>query len=178
MTAMLGFDDSRRSDIGIIVTELGTNLVRHAQSGELVLRSIVADGVTGVEILSLDRGPGISNISNALQDGFTTGSTPGNGLGAVRRLSDHFDIHTLPQTGTVLLSRVWSGSVPKSSPMSVGVVCLPKSGEEVCGDAWHVEHVGAARTLVLLADGLGHGLQAAQASRQAVMIPTAPLATV
>jgi anti-sigma regulatory factor (Ser/Thr protein kinase) len=170
MTAMLGFDDSRRSDVGIIVTELGTNLVRHAQAGELVLRSVAADGVTGVEILSLDRGPGISNIADALQDGFTTGSTPGNGLGAVRRLSDDFDIHTQTQAGTVLLSRVWSASPPKRGPMNVSVVCLPKLGEEACGDSWPFEHDGSARTLILVADGLGHGLQAAEASRQAVRL--------
>jgi anti-sigma regulatory factor (Ser/Thr protein kinase) len=169
MTATLGFDESRRSDVGIIVTELGTNLVRHAHSGELILRSISYSGLTGVELLSVDRGPGIPHIANAMQDGFTTGSTPGNGLGAVQRLSDDFDIYTQPKTGTVLLSRVWSAAPPQLLPMTVGTICLPKPGEEACGDSWHVEH-DAGRTVVLLADGLGHGVQAAEASRQAVKV--------
>lgn len=170
MAAALGFDEARRSDVGIIATELGTNLVRHAQSGQLVLRSISSDNVSGIEILSLDRGPGIPDLSNAMQDGFTTGSTPGNGLGAVRRLSDEFDVYTQPQTGTVLLARLWSTPAPPSDRMYLGVMSLPAPGEEACGDGWHVEHEGSGRTLVLVADGLGHGIQAAQASKEAVRI--------
>jgi anti-sigma regulatory factor (Ser/Thr protein kinase) len=172
MTTLLGFDEGRRSDVGIVVTELATNLVRHARGGQIVMRSLARDGTTGLEILSLDRGPGISSISAAMEDGFSTGSTPGNGLGAVRRLSDAFEVFSQPESGTALLSRVWRQTPPASPAsraMNIGVVCLPKSGEDACGDAWHVEHDGA-RTVVLVADGLGHGVQAAAASRQAVTL--------
>lgn len=170
LAARLGFDESQRSDIGIIVTELGTNLVRHARSGQLLIRPITAGSVTGIEVLSLDRGPGISSITEAIQDGFSTGSTPGNGLGAVRRLSATFEIYSRPESGTALLSRVWRERPLQSTSMKIGVVCLPKPGEEACGDAWSVQEDGAARTVLLVADGLGHGVQAAEASRQAVRI--------
>ena len=170
LAARVGLDESRRSDVGIVVTELGTNLVRHAQSGQLVLRSLVIGDVAGIEVVSLDRGPGIPNISEALQDGFSTGSTPGNGLGAVRRLSDTFEVYSQTQSGTALLARLLSGSSQPSRTMKLGVVCLPMPGEEACGDAWAVEHDGADRTVVLVADGLGHGVQAAEASRQAVKL--------
>ena len=50
------------------------------------------------------------------------------------------------------------------------MVCLPKSGEVACGDSCHVQNTGNGRTVILIADGLGHGLQAADASRQAVKV--------
>lgn len=170
LTSGLGFDESRRSDVGIVVTELGTNLVRHAQSGQLVLRPLSVGNVTGLEVLSLDRGPGIASISDALADGFSTGSTPGNGLGAVRRLSSTFEVYSQPQSGTALLARMWSVAPPSLNAMNVGVICLPKPGEEACGDGWRVEEDGENRTVVLVADGLGHGVQAAEASRQALKL--------
>ena len=170
LAARLGFDESRRNDVGIVVTELGTNLVRHARSGQLVFRSVSAGGATGVEVLSLDRGPGIGSVSEAMQDGFSTGSTPGNGLGAVRRLSDTFEVYSQPQSGTVIHVRLWNAEPQPSHSMNIGVVCLPKPGEEACGDGWRVEDDGPERTVVLVADGLGHGVQAAEASRRAVTL--------
>jgi anti-sigma regulatory factor (Ser/Thr protein kinase) len=169
LAARLGFDESRRSDVGIVVTELGANLVRHAQSGQLLLRALSTHPTSGIEIMSLDKGPGIANVSDAMEDGFSTSNTPGNGLGAVRRLSDTFDVYSMPQSGTAILSRLWRDPAPSQSEV-VGVVCLPKPGEDACGDAWRVVDDGVNRTVFLVADGLGHGVQAADASRQAVKV--------
>src|SRR5687768_9502224 len=169
----MGFDETARGEVAIAVTELATNLVRHAKSGEIVLRSLPPISGGGLEVLALDRGPGISNLADALRDGFTTGSTPGTGLGAVKRLSATFEVYSTAQHGTALAAQFRVADphpVEVLASLDVGWVCLPMRGEEACGDACWVEELEGGRTVILVADGLGHGLQAAEASRQAVRL--------
>src|SRR5262249_3881936 len=98
--------------------------------------------------------------------------TPGTGLGAIRRQSDVFDLHSLPGRGTAVVSRVYA-SVPagdaRAAPASiaVGAVCLPLRGEEASGDAWSFLPL-AGPTRVILVDGVGHGEGAAEAASPAV----------
>jgi hypothetical protein len=144
--------------------------VNHARDGQLVIRSLHENGAIGLEILSLDRGPGIPNIEECLRDGFSTLGTLGNGLGAIQRLSQRFEIYSNVQSGTVILSRLWVSPPPRSaSRLEIGVIGLPITGETVSGDAWATQSLDD-RELLLVADGLGHGPQAADASAAAVQI--------
>ena len=164
----LGFDETRRGRVALIATELATNLVKHAQDGMLVLIPIDRAGVGGLELIAIDKGPGMFDIARCMTDGFSTAGSPGNGLGAVDRLSDDFDVFS-KESGTALLARLWSAAIPPGAILNIGAVCLPMLGEEVCGDAWATsEHDG--RASVLLVDGLGHGPQAAEAAREAVRV--------
>lgn len=167
----LGFKETERSNVGIVVTEVANNLVQHGQGGMLLLRSLEHDEAIGMEILALDKGPGMVNVDVCLQDGFSTAGTSGNGLGAIRRLSHMFEVYSVPGAGTALLTWLWSGSTPHSPKPSleIGAICLPKRGEEVSGDAW-ASQIEQHRTLLLVADGLGHGAAAASASSAAVQI--------
>jgi len=90
----LGFDEALVGHASIVVTELATNLVKHAGGGELILRALQYDDISGIEILSLDKGPGIERIGESLRDGYSTSGSPGTGLGAVQRLSSLFDIYS------------------------------------------------------------------------------------
>src|SRR6185369_14367185 len=83
---MLGFSEARCNDIGIVVTEAGTNLIKHGNGGEILLR--VSPGE--LDLLALDKGTGRSNIEECMRDGYSTGSSPGNGLGAMQRLATTF----------------------------------------------------------------------------------------
>ncbi len=168
----LGLDAVSIGHISIVVTELATNLVKHAGGGDLILRAFQVAGTCGMETLSLDKGPGIPNVGESLRDGFSTSDSPGTGLGSVVRLSSLFDLYSKPNHGTAVLSRIEprlpaASAVP--SPLEVGAVCLPVATEEACGDAWAV-HQTRERALVLVADGLGHGPQAAEASAAAVHV--------
>jgi anti-sigma regulatory factor (Ser/Thr protein kinase) len=162
----------RETDVGtvaVIVSEFATNLVKHAKHGELLLRIVTAEGAVGVEVLCLDRGPGMRNVHHAVLDGHSTSGTAGTGLGAVRRMAEEFDIYSRPGKGTALVARVWKrgqGTPPCSGGMQTGVVCVAKPGEEICGDGWMQEH-DTVCSLYAVADGLGHGPAAAQASRAA-----------
>lgn len=172
LASRLGFNETERGKVGLVVTEAANNLVRHARDGELVIQPLTRNEIEGIEILALDKGPGISNINQCLRDGFSTAGTPGTGLGAMTRLSALFDIYSVPKLGSACLAQLWAKSLPiKSleSHVESGVVCLPKMGEEISGDAWATAQ-NSGRTLLLVADGLGHGPQAAQASHEAVRI--------
>ena len=168
----LGFDDVAAGRAALVATELGTNLVRHAQKGRLLVGRVQGDdGQALVEILSLDQGPGIANVAACMTDGYSTGGTPGSGLGAVRRLSHEFDLFSASPAGTVIMSRIAAkadqGAAPATSPnrtrFEFGALALAAPGETVCGDAWAVvqdDH----RAAIIVADGLGHGPLAAEAS--------------
>jgi anti-sigma regulatory factor (Ser/Thr protein kinase) len=171
--ARLGFDETERGKVGIIATEITTNLIKHAGGGELILRELNSSQGQGLEMLALDKGPGMSDIDRCMKDGFSTAGSPGNGLGAIERMSSFFDIYSQAGIGTGLLAQFWRGTPRLLHPeegMIVGVVNLAVAGEEVCGDAWAIKDQGGAHSLILVADGLGHGFLAAEASREAVRI--------
>ena len=168
----LGFNETARGKVGLVVTEVANNLAQHAQDGVLLLQTLEKNDIAGVEILALDKGPGFDNIHECLQDGFSTAGTSGTGLGAMMRLSAFFDIYSVPQVGTAILSHLWASPLPLNQPrdnLQLGAVYVPKTGEEVSGDAWASAH-SDNRSLLLVADGLGHGPQAAKASLEAVRI--------
>ena len=168
----LGFKEAERGKLGIVVTEMANNLIQHAHGGELLLRAIEHHSTLGIEVLAVDKGPGMDNVDRCLQDGFSTSGTAGNGMGAIRRLSHLFDIYSMPDAGTALLAHLWADSQASHQsdmPLEIGVVCLPKRGEDVSGDAW-ASQVDRHRSLLLIADGLGHGSAAATASLEAVRI--------
>jgi anti-sigma regulatory factor (Ser/Thr protein kinase)/serine/threonine protein phosphatase PrpC len=155
----------------IIATELGTNLLKHATAGELHITRLSERGARGIEILSIDRGPGMSDINDSLRDGHSTSGTAGTGLGAVRRLSDKFDMSSLPGRGTVLLSQVFPNGAAAGpavpSAFEIGLTARPIYGETVSGDSWALR-VEEHAMLLMVADGLGHGILAAEASQVAV----------
>lgn len=125
-------------------------------------------GAREVEVVSIDEGPGIPDVDRSMGDGFSTGGTPGTGLGAVRRLSQHFDLHSAVPGGTVILARVRPEGIDEpEGAVCVGAVALVAPGEHVCGDGWAfaIEHDRAA---LMLADGLGHGPSAAEAAEAAI----------
>lgn len=167
LAADCGFDEVEGGRLALVVTELGTNLVRHARNGRLLLSACPAR--REVEVLAIDEGPGIPDIHRSMDDGFSTGGTPGTGLGAVRRLSQHFDLHSSVPQGTVVLARVRSAAAPAPAPGAVcsGAVSLAAPGERVCGDAWAFAIQGQQAAMIV-ADGLGHGPDAAEAAQAAI----------
>ena len=160
--------------LAIVVTEAATNIVRHAVSGVVILRVIVVGEITAIEMLALDKGPGIADVHRAMQDGFSTAGTAGQGLGAMQRLSDVFEIYSQRDAGTAVLARVGDGlraaiegANGSAFEHRLGVVCLPIRGETACGDAWSIV-ANRHRVAAMLVDGLGHGPRAAEAAAIAV----------
>lgn len=168
MAESIGFDEEDSYRAGLVATELATNLTKHARGGELLVRVLCAEPDSALELIALDRGPGIRDIAAALVDGHSTAGSPGTGLGAVRRLADAFDIHSTEGRGTVILARIARKRrlVLAQGTLEFAGVSLPKAGEQVCGDAWSTRS-GGERHYVFVADGLGHGVYAAEAAAAA-----------
>ncbi len=166
-----GFNETLAGRVALVITEAATNIIKHAKEGKIFLRPVfddAASGSVGIEILAIDSGPGMSNLAANMQDGNSSVGTYGVGLGTIRRQSDEFDVHTAPGMGSALYMMVWNDpGVDHSLRRKVGAVCLPLQGEEECGDAWSVVETAGGLT-VLVSDGLGHGPEAAKASRAAV----------
>jgi len=160
-----GLDETTVADVALLVTELGTNLLKHAVDGELLMRRVGVAGEAGVEILSLDKGPGIHDIGRSLEDGYSTRGTSGTGLGAVRRKASHFDIYSQSNKGTAIVARIISPhlKMPIHGVQSVGVVHQAIEGETLSGDDWIVRKF-ADGWVCAVVDGLGHGFVAAEAA--------------
>lgn len=162
----MGFDEVRLGKIAIVVSELGTNILKHALRGEI----IVTSNNDSISLVALDKGPGISNVAESLKDGYSTAGTAGNGLGAIKRLASHFDLFTQKDKGTVALA-TFNLDVAKNH--TTKFVCngfsLPVKGEIVSGDSWSYKADESQNMYqILIADGLGHGIFANEASMAAV----------
>jgi anti-sigma regulatory factor (Ser/Thr protein kinase) len=159
-----GMDEPAIGSLALVVTELATNLVKHANDGELLIRRLNDEGMEGVEVLSLDKGPGMANVGRSMSDGYSTAGSPGMGLGALQRTAGSFDLYSQPGTGTAAVARVFAdGRRPLPHAGSVGVVRQAKSGEPVCGDNWIVRWFTDG-WVCAVADGLGHGVIANDAA--------------
>ena len=165
------FDEVDAGNVAIVVNELATNLAKHAGGGLISLRIIRAGDDSELEIVCVDGGPGIHDIERCLEDGYSTKGTSGSGLGAIKRMSREFDFYSQAGKGTVQVVRLGKRSTrnAEGTRLRMGGISVPITGEVECGDAWaSVPHGNGWR--ILVADGLGHGPSAAEASGAAVRV--------
>lgn len=168
MAQGLGFDETRTGEAAIVATEAVSNIVKHAGRGTILGRPVCGGPALGIELLAIDSGPGIESFAHSSRDGVSTAGTPGTGLGAIQRFASGFEAFTQRGAGTILRMVVWDREGAREAPgYAIGAVCVPKSGEDVCGDAWGAELRPRGATLVV-ADGLGHGPDASRAAQTAV----------
>ncbi|MBM2617910.1 SpoIIE family protein phosphatase [Actinoplanes sp. LDG1-06] len=175
----LGMPERRINDLSIVAAEAAGNLAKHADEGVLLVRAVRRGGQAGVELIALDRGPGMADLAHSFGDGHSTAGTLGIGLGAIVRQATWCDMHSVPGKGTVLAVQVWPGE-PPTTPWAAGIT-RPITGEPISGDAFAVRDADGRRQ-VMMCDGLGHGGPAAAAAHEAVRAfidaPAAPPAAV
>jgi anti-sigma regulatory factor (Ser/Thr protein kinase) len=166
-----GCSKDLQGQLALVITELAGNLVLHTTHGGcLVLRLAEGRGTEAVEVLSLDKGPGNANFGVCLQDGYSTAGTAGIGLGVVKRAAEFFEVHSQPGVGTALLCIVTCKPTVLKERQQFGLVNVAVKGEELCGDAGAQLDAGEGKVRVLVADGLGHGPFAAEASQAAIAV--------
>lgn len=105
--AELGFPKSDLALIATAISELARNILTYAGDGEIEVAIDEAQGRRGLVITARDQGPGIADISLALQDGYSTSRSLGIGLPGVRRLMDEFEVTSEPGAGTVVRATKW-----------------------------------------------------------------------
>jgi anti-sigma regulatory factor (Ser/Thr protein kinase) len=175
LASRLRFPAARADELALAVTEAASNLHKHGREGSMLLR-ITRDGTAGdgtagdggapgIELVTIDTGPGFRDAAAALRDGHSTSGTLGIGLGAIRRLADFCDLYSTPGHGTALVARFWPS--PREGVVRHAGLVRPIADETDCGDVF-----GATETEVgvtgVLCDGLGHGPLAAGAATQGV----------
>ena len=173
----LGLSSECEDRLAIVVTEMGTNLLRHASGGHILLHEASGTRDTSAKaanmaaarrllVASIDSGPGIPEMGRALEDGFSTLGSGGVGLGAMVRLSDSFDIYSEVGCGTVICCAFGAGNGTLAG-VEVAGFRMNHPGEFECGDNW-VARVRDGMVEILVLDGLGHGPRAAAAADAAL----------
>ncbi len=172
LSRTLELDPTVAGQVAIVVTEAATNLVKHGGGGAVLLNQLETAGAPAMEILAIDKGPGMDNVERFMVDGYSTAGSPGNGLGAIARLSAFHEIYSHPGLGTVVLAHL--GNPRRDAPprFEVGAISVSKGTESVCGDAW-VTETRDHGLRVIVVDGLGHGFGAFEASKAALEIAAA-----
>jgi anti-sigma regulatory factor (Ser/Thr protein kinase) len=172
LAGQLGLPPSRVAEVGLAVTEMATNVNRHGGGGSLLLRTIRHGETAALEVVAVDAGPGMVDVTASRRDGHSTSGTLGIGLGAVDRLANSVEISSLRERGTIVVARFEADRRQPLARERAAGVTRAIAGETVCGDAYAVRREGD-RLLVMVADGSGHGPLAAVASREAVRVFTA-----
>ncbi len=95
--------------IEIAVSELSSNMVKHAGGGRLTVQRIERDGREGVLVVATDHGPGIPDLKVALKAGFSTAGSLGVGLSGIQEHMDKVEITTRPGEGTCVEAEKWVG---------------------------------------------------------------------
>ena len=171
LAGSLGFPATRIGELDIIIAELTPNLVKYAQVGELLVRVLSDTTNPGIELISADSGPGMADPTRMMADGVSTGGSLGQGLGAVGRLADLFQLYSMPGRGTVGLVRVFLKPLQQSPVAPTAVVqalLVSKVDQAPCGDGFY-QKLTPNYLRLFLGDGLGHGLPAHQAISQATL---------
>lgn len=107
MAAAMGFSSTDLTLIATAISEIARNMVVYAKGGEIVFGERQAGNRRGLIVRASDKGPGIANVAQAMQDGFSTGQGLGLGLPGARRLMDDFHIESAPGVGTTIVMTKW-----------------------------------------------------------------------
>ncbi len=165
VAARLGLSLEIGAAMATVTSELAYNQLKHARSGEIVIREIERDGVAGIEIVAADRGDGIEDPEHSLRGTGSSSGGLGVGLHAVRTLADEVDFDVRLGEGTCVWARKFATRVRRRR--EVGILGRPHPDERVSGD--HATFVRSPDSLaVAVADGLGHGPLARAASSVAI----------
>ena len=167
--AMRGnFSEVQVGEIDIIVSEVCSNLIKHAGSGELLYRIVDIGNNSIFEIISIDKGEGMDDTVKMMKDGMSTTKTLGQGLGAIERLSDRSQLYSIPKWGTILYSKVTAKAVDDKTiakpefDADIRALCVNKPRETVCGDGYRIKRT-PSEIMIFFGDGLGHGEHAKEA---------------
>ncbi|SDI21873.1 anti-sigma regulatory factor [Alteribacillus bidgolensis] len=108
----IGFSSVDQARITTAISELARNIYLYAEKGEIIIEAVEEMQSTGVKhgikITAKDKGPGIKNIRQVMEDGFTTSGGLGAGLPGVKRLMDEFDIDSIAGEGTEITTIKWN----------------------------------------------------------------------
>ena len=107
LATVLGFVSTDSTLLATAISELARNIIRYARYGEILISSVQSGERVGITVVARDKGPGIANISLAMQDGFSTSGGLGLGLPGVKRMMDEFHLVSEENNGTKVTIKKW-----------------------------------------------------------------------
>ncbi|MGE5650728.1 anti-sigma regulatory factor [Noviherbaspirillum sp. UKPF54] len=107
LASSLRFSTSELTIIATAISEIARNTVLYAKDGWMELRLIQKGNRRGLLVIAEDGGPGIADLSLAMQDGYTTSRGLGIGLPGAKRLMDEFEIESEVGKGTTITMKKW-----------------------------------------------------------------------
>lgn len=167
-----GFSAHRAAETDIIIAELASNLIKFAGGGELLYRAVERNEKFKIELYVLDKGIGIDNIARIMHDGYSSSNTLGQGLGAIKRLSNTFQMYSMRGWGTVQYVEICDSMTdcpPRVQLLPHAVIAANCPGEKVCGDGYHIKYLPGG-VQIFVGDGLGHGPNAFEAVQSAITV--------
>ncbi len=108
MAEEAGFAGSDLTVIATAISEVARNIVSYAGRGEIYLGLEEEGHRRGIVVVASDKGPGISDVGQAMQDGFSTAQSLGLGLPGAKRLMDEFEIDSEVGKGTTVTMKKWA----------------------------------------------------------------------
>ena len=117
MAGRLEFPAARADQLALAVTEAASNLYKHARQGSLLLAVNRDAEEPGIELVTIDSGPGLPDVSAAMRDGHSTAGTLGIGLGAIRRLADYCDLYSVPGPRDIAGRAILARTPPARDPL-------------------------------------------------------------
>jgi len=167
----IGLEKVQVGDVVIVISELSSNLLKNkVKDGKIIIREVYGDKNKGIEIISSDLNPGIADIGQSIENGYSTKGSLGIGLSAVNRLMDEFEIKSNLGEGTLITTRKWKKDELTYMPVTdfeLSVFSRPIAGQRFNGDAYFVKRY-EDKVILAVIDGLGHGKGAYEASQAAV----------
>jgi serine/threonine-protein kinase RsbT len=96
MMKEMGFGSADQTRMATAISELARNVLKYAGEGSCFIYEEQDEREMALKVVVEDNGPGISDIEQAMEDGFTTGNGLGAGLPGAKRLVNNFNIASEP----------------------------------------------------------------------------------
>lgn len=107
LASRVGFMGTDLVLIASAVSEVARNIVAYAGPGEVILSVVQNRSRLGLQVIARDRGPGIADMSRALEKGFSTSRSLGLGLPGSKQFMDEFRLESTLGLGTTVTMRKW-----------------------------------------------------------------------
>lgn len=163
-----GFSSRKYLLLELTVSELASNIIKHAESGEIIIESLEE----GIKIVSKDNGPGIKDVDKVLEDS----KERERGLSSVSRIMDKLDIESEEGKGTKITAELLKEGTKENKKenrdfilekglMRHGAISIPADGETFKGDRYIILEYDQ-KVFLSVIDGLGHGEEAAKSAEE------------
>src|SRR2546428_2567618 len=103
----LGFEGAEVTLIAAAISEVSRNIVEYAQRGEIIFQPMNQRAKHGLCVVARDQGPGIPDVAQAMQYGYSTRKGLGVGLPGAKLLMDEFEIDSKVGVGTTITMKKW-----------------------------------------------------------------------